>query len=386
MQDARPLPDDLDACRAMIAELSAQLDEKIALLDEKETLLSQQTTTIVDLVATRAELSQKNDALTLTIEKLLARFYARRSERFDPSQQKLPFGDEGERTEEAELEEGIADAFAEAEQTLGTRSRRRRPPRRPRNEQLPAHLERYEVEAPITDAERECATHGPRTIVGYDITETLEFVRAVLRVRVTKYPKFVCPAQPECGVVLPPRPKSLVEGNRFDTSVAAEILTNKYVYFLPVYRQQDLFAGCGWMPQRSTLLNIMASAAYVLEPLYRHYAERVRRSPIVPTDDTTVMLLLPRDIPPVRTGDPRSQRIHEVLSAARAENRSHVLARMWVYRSLGADGVNVFDFTVSRHRDGPQEFLKDFTGTLLGDCYSGFESLALSRKRTGRSA
>jgi hypothetical protein len=67
-----------------------------------------------------------------------------------------------------------------------------------------------------------------------------------------------------------------------------------------------------------------------------------------------------------------------VLSAARAENRSHVSARMWVYRSLGADGVNVFDFTVSRHRDGPQEFLKDFTGTLLGDCYSGFESLALA--------
>ena len=132
------------------------------------------------------------------------------------------------------------------------------------------------------------------------------------------------------------------------------------------------------MPQRSTLLNIMASAAYVLEPLYRHYVEFLRSGPVIPTDDTPVMLLLPRDIPPPRDADPKSRRIHQVLSAARKENRTHVLARMWVYRSLGPDGANVFDFTVSRHRDGPQEFLKDFTGTLLGDCYSGLESIALS--------
>src|SRR5207249_3182438 len=77
-------------------------------------------------------------------------------------------------------------------------------------------------------------------------------------------------------------------------------------------------------------------------------------------------------------GDAKSRRIHEVLSAARAGKKSHVSARMWVYRSLGPDGANVFDFTVSRHRDGPQDFLKDFAGTLLGDCYSGFESLALA--------
>jgi len=377
MQDADALPDDLDACRARIAELSAQLARKNALLDEKEALLSQQATTIVDLAATRETLSQKNEELVLTIEKLLARFYARRSERHeDPNQRTFDFGDGPALSQNVELEEGLADAVAEAGRIVG--NRRRRPSRRPRHEQLPAHLERYEVEAPITAAERECAKHGPRTIAGYDVTETLEFVRPVLRVRVTKYPKFVCPSRPECGVAQPPRPNSLVEGNRYDTSVGAEIITNKYAFHLTTYRGQDQFAGSGWRPQRSTILNIMASAAYVLEPLYRHYAERVRCSPVVPTDDTPVMLLLPRDIPAARKGDLRSQRIHEVLSAARAENRSHVSARMWVYRSLGGDGVNVFDFTVSRHRDGPQEFLKDFSGTLLGDCYSGFESLVLA--------
>jgi hypothetical protein len=53
------------------------------------------------------------------------------------------------------------------------------------------------------------------------------------------------------------RPTSLVEGNRYDPSIAAEI-TAKYGYHLPFYRQQDLFAGSGWTPHRSTLLNISA--------------------------------------------------------------------------------------------------------------------------------
>jgi transposase len=132
--------------------------------------------------------------------------------------------------------------------------------------------------------------------------------------------------------------------------------------------------------------HILSSAAYVLEPLYQDYADQVRAAPVIPTDETNVMLLLPPEIP-AAGDDPRSQRIYEVLSAARAMNKSHVSARMWVYRSLGLAGANVFDFTVSRHRDGPADFLKNFTGTLLGDCYTGFEAIVLaSESRIVRAA
>jgi len=37
--------------------------------------------------------------------------------------------------------------------------------------------------------------------------------------------------------------------------------------------------------------------------------------------------------------------------------------------------VVAFDFTVSRHRDGPDEVLGDFSGNLLGDCWSGFQKI-----------
>lgn len=367
MQDAssRPpvLPQDLAACHALIAEQEAA---------------------ITDLQTSRETLSQENVELNLTIQKLLARLRGHRSERHaDPAQQQLDFG------QDEAVQDGLADAAAElaaAAETeeISVRRRAKKPQRR--SEELPAHLERYEVVAEVPPADQQCAEHGPRQLIGYDVTETLEFERPKLRVRVTKYPKFVCQAHAECGVLQPSRPAGLVEGNRYDTSIAAEIVTAKYAYHLPTYRQQDWFAGSGWMPDRSTLLNILASAAYVLEPLYQHYAGQVRAAPVIPTDETNVMLLLPPEIPAAGE-DPKSQRIHEVLSAARAANKSHVSARMWVYRSLGLVGANVFDFTVSRHRDGPANFLKNFTGILLGDCYTGFESLVLaSESRIVRAA
>jgi transposase len=331
-------------------------------------------------------LTEENEELNLTIQKLLARLYGHRRERFDdPGQGKFNFGF----GDDAAVQDGLADAAAEAEKIIQEYTVRRalRKKTKPRDEKLPEHLPRYEVVADAPAADQQCTQHGPREVIGFDRTETLEFQRPQLRVRVTKYPKYVCPRHPDCGLAQAERPASLVEGNRYDSSVAAEIVVGKYAYHLPIYRQQDYFAASGWTPDRSTLLNIQASAAYVLEPLYWHYADVARSSGLIATDETRVMLLLPPDIPPARDGDARSRRIHEVLSRARAEKKSHASARMWVYRNFGPDGVNVFDFTVSRHRDGPQEFLKNYAGILLGDCYAGFESIELaSDQRLTRAA
>ena len=38
--------------------------------------------------------------------------------------------------------------------------------------------------------------------------------------------------------------------------------------------------------------------------------------------------------------------------------------------------MNVFDFTVSRHYDGPELFFADYEGTLFGDCWHGFKAIA----------
>lgn len=355
MSDALHIPEDLVACQALIGELAG---------------------TILTLQDSLQQRDQEKAELQLAFNELLRQAFQKRSERYlaDPGQLKLDFGNTADAADAAD---GLTDAIEQAELVVGEHRRRPRVPR-PRNEQLPPHLPRYEVEAAVPDDVRICPTHGPRQVIGHDRIETLEFERPKLKVRVTLIPKFACPAAAACGVREPPRPAGLVEGNRYDTSIAAEIITAKAGYHLPIYRQQDWFAGSGWMPARSTLLNILAASAVLVKPLVNHFRQLVLDSGLLGTDETRVTLLLPAEIPSPIAGDVKSQRIHEVFTEARAAGKPSISARMWAYRSLLVP-LNVFDFTVSRHRDGPDAFLVEggFTGTLMADCYAGYQGLAL---------
>ena len=341
-----PLPNDLAGCQALIEQLACTVDE----------------------------LRREKQELELAYAELIPRAFRNRSERYinDPNQLQL---DLNGTDDAADATEGLAQAVEESEQPVKAPTRRRHS-RKPRSEALPEHLPRYEVEASVPEDVKHCPRHGPRKLIGHDSVETLEFERPKLRVRVTQYPKYACPGDATCGIASPERPTALVEGDRYDTSVAAEIITAKYGFHLPVYRQQDLFAGSGWTPARSTLLNLLVASAFVIRPLAEHIKQVVLADDIVGTDDTRVTLLLPATIPKAEANDPKSQRIHEVLSEAAVTGRRSVTARMWAYRSVTTP-LNVFDFTVSRHRDGPDLLLADFRGTLVADCYSGYEGIAL---------
>ena len=329
------LPSDLASCHAVIRDLAEQV----------------------------AKLQIERDAaLQLAFRKKIERYLP------DPKQFILDFGDTPDVVDAAE---GIADAALES---VAGYERRKQAETKTRSEQLPAHLPRYEVILEATDAQRTCPTHGERKLVGMDWQETLEVVPPKLVVRRTGIPKYACPKAPECGVTEAARPVGLVEGNKYDTSIAAEVAVAKYAYHTPVYRQQDVFASCGWTPARSTLQNVLKAAAHLIRPLVAHLREVVRAGPIIAADDTTVTLKVTDSPLPSDPANPKNARACEVIAAAQAESRGSITARMWVYRSVTAP-INVFDFTVSRHRDGPELFLAGFAGSLMADCYSGYEAV-----------
>jgi len=349
-------PNDVAECHALLAEQHREL----AMRDR---LIAQQVSQLEEQRAELAKVSAERDqALQLLFRKKMERYLE------DPQQFVKDVGDDPDVVDAAE---GIADAALE---TVGGYERRKQSPKKPRNEQLPAHLERYEVKLPVPDDQKTCPEHGERQVIGYDWQETLEVVPPKLVVRRTGIPKLACPKVPECGVVEAPRPVGLVEGNRYDTSVAAEVMVAKYAYHLPVYRQQNLFASCGWTPARSTLQNVLRQAALLIRPLVAHLREVVRAGPIIGTDDTTVTLVVKDSPLPLDPDNPKNARAREVIAAAQADHRGSITARMWVYRSVTAP-INVFDFTVSRHRDGPLLFLQGFAGGLLADCYSGYDAV-----------
>lgn len=352
--EATSLPDDLGACHALILE---------------------QAQRIVEAQQSRGDLSLEVEELKAYVQRLLHQLYGRRRERVacDPNQQAFDFGDD------PAAQDAIAEAAVEAEKIVQEYTVRREVRKRasqPRQEKFPAHFPRVEETVKPPLEQRECPEHGPKQVIGFDTVETLQFERPKLWVLVKKYLKYACLNEPECGVLQAERPAGLVEGSRYGTSVAAEVIANKYAYHLPLYREQDLFAGNGWTPSRSTLMNLLSASAAVFMPLAEHLRQLLLASGGLGCDETRLTLIVPPMAPPIDPADPRSSRVHEVLQEAIDKGQPSVNARMWAYRSFELP-INVFDFTVSRHRDGPDEILRDYTGILMADCYSGFDAIAL---------
>ena len=135
----------------------------------------------------------------------------------------------------------------------------------------------------------------------------------------------------------------------------AYIVSSKFADYLPLYRLEEIFARQGFEISRATQSVWCGDVADLVEPLYRRMAERVRQSHVVATDDTV--------LPMLSVGKTRP-------------------ARMWVYVGDAAHPYNVFDFTLTRSRDGPQRFLKDYTGVLLADAYGGYNGVAAGNALT----
>ena len=179
------IPTNLTACQALIEQLACTVD---SLTNANETL------------------RQEKQEIELAFNLWMHRIFAKRSERYldDPNQLKLELGGDDHAADAAE---GLAQAVEEADLPVKAHVRR---VRKPHSESLPENLPRYEVEADVPEDVKNCPAHGPRTLIGYDTTETLEFERPKLRVRVTKYAKYACTQESGCGVASPERPTGLV--------------------------------------------------------------------------------------------------------------------------------------------------------------------------------
>ena len=277
-----------------------------------------------------------------------------------------------------EMEQAKTEAEAEAQRVIeNTEAKVEAKPKKPRSEALPNHLPIVTRVMDVPEKDRVCETHGPMSLVGTDETEKLVLEPAKLYRVVTKYPKYGCSCCKEQGVVSAERPTGLVEGDKYDTSVAAAIVQKKYDLHLPVYRQQDIFAGSGWTPSRSTLLNILRRVDFVLEPFVSHMAQAVKEDSIVGLDDTKCRMLMPSEAPDETQGNLKAKRLTEKMAEAKEAGEDSIMGKMWVYRGADQAPYNIFDFRISRHRDGPDEFFAKSRCFVQGDCFSGNKSVAM---------
>jgi transposase len=428
MLETLHIPDDLETCQRLLRELAeahSQLERVYRELLE----------TCANIQDSQQNLEQERDELQLTIKRLMNQLYGRRSERWKEGegQKHLDFGD----VDTTVVDMSIVSAADEEEVATKHVVRGRQYPKRPRNEQLPEHLERrverMEPTLPAGVKVEDCEW------IGMDVVEVLEFSRAKMWVRRIEYPKYklpavveatvvhagvqvqvgeeaieqdagvvrhasaehalrsgqevqaehgVCaahvrnvehgmsgqpelskeqgvsaktpvnaetvasaPAVPPHGILQAPREVTLIPGGRFGFGVATEVLFSKFVLHVPLYRQQDMWAQSGWSPSRSTLGQIVTVSAGLFRPLAELMRQRILATMVLGTDDTPVTLLTPG-----------------VGEGSRE-------ARFWLYRGRNAAPYNVFAFTDSRAREGPDRFLETFQGIITGDCYSGYVNI-----------
>ena len=368
--NATELPDDLAAAHAMLRKQAVALEKQSVALEMKDRLIEEQAHGVLQMKADRDQLDRKVGDLRLTVEKLLQQLYGRRSERRTDGEGQLylQLGEEPTPEVVSALEAAVEEARSVVEEAEEQKKQRRRKRPARGDRKFPEHLPRYERIVDIPEEKREGLV-----LIGHDEVETLEYHAPELRVRLTKYAKYAHPQNKDAGVVSPERPTGLTAGDRFDVSVGVEVVAWKYFYHLPFYRQQDMFAGGGWTPSRSTLANLETAVEFTLRPLAEHLRGVLQSDTCVGCDDTSVVLITPKVLPDL-SDHPRAGRIAEVLGEAIAAGKPSIKASMWGYYASRLPVV-AFDFTVGRHRDGPDGVLSDYEGHLIGDCWSGFRKI-----------
>jgi transposase len=212
-------------------------------------------------------------------------------------------------------------------------------------------LPHFRHEHDLSEADKQCSGCGrAKDCIGQDESTVLEYVPAKLEVHVHVRPKYAC-RYCKHGVASPPLPPRPIARGIAGPGLIAQIVVAKFGDHLPLYRQEDFFTRHGLHIPRSTLCDWVQAAAELLRPLYERQKELVLRSPVLWTDDTPVTLL---------SSGPEGSR----------------QGRFWTYIAM-QHPYSVYDFTMSRSRDGPASFLRNFQGYLHADAYSGYDQIYL---------
>ena len=354
MQDANKLPDELSTAHEVI------LVQSDALVKQKEKI---------------EELKKEREELLAEIRFLRS---GKKREKFINADQLLL-----EFPEDKELQAALEAAKKEAEEAIAEITYIRRKAAKPRKvaqDTFPAHLPREIVEVEIPEEFKKRIKSGEMIVIRESIRESLKFVPPKLVVVEYREPVLAFANTPDQEIPVQGE-ANLGDKGRYHPSVAAQIVNGKFGMHLPYYRLQDLFASSGWTPSRSTLDYLTDLVHETTQDLPKLMLSQIKKGRCLGLDDTQVKLIMPKDLPDKAEGieDPQIKRLIEKMIEAKKEKKDSLDAKMWGYSSFDSSApYDIFDFRVSRHRDGPDEILGGYQGHVMADCYSGNMSVVLA--------
>ncbi len=311
------LPEDPKVLQQMVLDLMAQLDREFSERNKIESLLRE----LLDAKRNRKSEQLSADQLAL----FAAAWQARQAEAEAPQAHDDPDDDD--------------DAASGAGSSAPTKRTGGRQP-------LPRHLTRERIVHDLAEEEKHCAAcQQDLRPIGEESSERYEYVPAQLTVIEDVCKKYAC----ACTVKTATKPPQPIEKSTAGASLLAQVIVAKCVDHLPLHRQEKIFERHGVEISRQTMCGWLAQCADLLQPLYASAKEVLFQSKVIGTDDTSVKVLDAK-LPFARTG------------------------RIWPYYGDNDHPVILYDYTATRERAGPEEFLKGYRGHLQADAYGGYDA------------
>ncbi|WP_354491961.1 IS66 family transposase [Novosphingobium sp. 1529] len=341
-----PLPNDIEALKALVHEANRKADEAARRASRAE----------AELANAQAQASA-TDALIAHLKLQIAKL---RREQYGPSAERTrrlldQMELELEDLEADATEDGLAAVAAASTATTVAAFERKRPSRKPFPEHLPR--ERVVVPAPCT-----CPACGGSRLskLGEDVTETLEVIPRAWKVIQTVREKFSCR---DCETIAqPPAPFHVVPRGWAGPSFLAMVLFEKYGQHQPLNRQAERFGREGVPISVSTLADQVGAACFALMPIFRLIEAHVFAAQRLHGDDTTV----------------------PVMAKGKTDT-----GRLWNYvrddRPFGGADPPAVVFRYSRDRRGehPQAHLATWSGILQADAFAGYNELYATDRKAG---
>lgn len=291
------------------------------------------------------ELARKDERLAYLEEQ----FRLAQQKRFGASSEAHP--GQGELFNEAEENVESLDAEPEKAHISYTRNK---PTRKP----LPADLPREQVVLDLAEQDKVCdGCNGELHCIGEDKSEKLEFIPAQVKVIETLRPKYACRTceqqDTQNKIKQAPVPKAIIPKGMATPSLLSQIVTSKYQYGLPLYRQEAMFKQYGIELSRKSMAQWMIKCADSLQILYEQLRQTLLQQAVIQADETTLKVI----------------------------GEDKPTCYMWVYCS-GTDSPNangdipnivLYDYQPRRAGQCAVDFLQGFNHYLQCDGYAGYQ-------------
>ena len=159
-----------------------------------------------------------------------------------------------------------------------------------------------------------------------------------------------------------PVPKAVLPHSIANAATIANIMAEKYVNGMPLYRQEAEWNNKGIGFRRNTMANwIIRTVDYYLKDVYAQLIVELKKQDVIHADETPVQVLKEDGKTP--------------------ESKSY----MWVYSSAARNDrqIRIFDYKSSRSGNNAKEFLEDFHNVVVSDAFSGYNKIANDVIRAG---